>query len=450
MEVSGGAAVAQAGIPLRETPVNGEQARRLMRLGAWIIAGGVIPVAAWVSLAPLSMAVVAPAVVRVDLNRRPIQHLEGGIVREVLVRNGQQVQAGEPMLILGSVGVDADRNRLDYRVNIERASLSRLEAEQSFAARLRVPPELKAAAAADPRVAEAIDKEAMLFQARRSSLNSEISLLNLQRERVEQEIFALMSQLELAQNSLQLQQSYLETNQNLVKDGFISPTRVTQIEATVADYGAKLAAQRSELARGQQRLGDIDIKITAMRNQYMQQASDQIKVTAARLAEIEQEQRKSEDAASRQVVVAPASGEVIDLRFTSPGAVIGPGEAIAEIVPADAKLLVEARIRPEEVNHVFRDQPARIKFTAFKFRNAMMVQGTVTYVSADRLTDKATLEPYYSVAVEVDEGSLKSIEELHLQAGMPAEVYLEGSEQTALQYLVEPITSTFRRAAREM
>jgi HlyD family secretion protein len=450
MNGSDGIALAPGLRPATAPVANAEQARRLMRLGAWIVIGAVLPIAAWVSFAPLSMAVVAPAEVRVDLNRRPVQHLEGGIVQEVLVRNGQKVEAGEPLLRFGSVGIDADRNRLDYRVHIERASLARLEAEQTMAAEMRLPRDLRAAAAADPRVAKAIDKEQTLFQARRGSLDSEIALLQLQRERVEQEIVALAAQIERAQNSLQLQQDYLSTNLNLVKDGFISPTRVGQIEATVADYGAKIEAQRSELARGKQRLGDIDLKVTGMRNQYMQQASDQIKVTAARLTEIEQEQRKSEDAATRQVVVAPAAGEVIDLRFTSPGAVVGPGEAIAEIVPSDARLMVEARIRPEDINHVYRDQTARIKFTAFKFRNAMMVTGIVTYVSADRLLDRATQQPYYSVTILADEASLRSIEDLRLQAGMPAEVYLDGSEQTALQYLLDPITSTFRRAGRQM
>lgn len=447
--VAGPAAAADGRRNLRH-PSSPEQARRLTRLGAWIVLGGVLPIAAWVSLAPLSMAVVAPAEVRVDLNRRPVQHLEGGIVREVLVRNGQKVEAGEPMLVFGSVGVDADRNRLDYRVHIERASLARLEAEQTFAAALRLPRDLRAAAAADSRVAKAIDKERTLFEARRSSLESEIALLQLQRERVEQEIVALGAQIEQAQASLRHQQDFLATNLNLVKDGFISPTRIGQIEATVADYGAKIEAQRSELARGRQRLGEIDLKVTGMRNQYMQQASDQIKVTAARLAEIEQEQRKSEDAATRQVVVAPAAGEVIALQFTSPGAVVGPGENIAEIVPSDARLTVEARIRPEDINHVYREQQARIKFTAFRFRNAMMVTGTVSYVSADRLLDRATQQPYYSVTIHADEESLREIEDLRLQAGMPAEVYLDGSEQTALQYLIEPITSTFRRAGRQM
>ncbi|MBI2320476.1 MAG: HlyD family type I secretion periplasmic adaptor subunit [Betaproteobacteria bacterium] len=422
----------------------------LVRTGWWIVLGAIVPIGVWIVFAPLSMAVVAPGFVKVDLNRRPVQHLEGGIVRAVLVRDGQRVASGEPVLILGDVGVDADRNRLDYRVNVERAALARLEAEQTLSGTLGFPPELLAAAKQDERVRQALAKESALFQARRHSLASEVALMRTQRERIEQEMVALRAQIKQADASLGLQRKFFETNQRLVKDGFISTTRIEQIEGAVLDYAAKLEQQRSELARAAQRLVDIDLKIQSAQNQYAQAASDQLKATAARLGEIEQEQRKSEDAAARQVVVAPASGEVIDLKFTSPGAVVRPGEPIAEIVPSDARLMIEAHIRPEDINNVHLEQRARIKFTAFKYRNATLVTGKVAYVSGDRLIDRAANFPYYSVMIAADPASLASAGDLKLQAGMPAEVYIEGTQQTPLQYIVEPLTSTIRRAGRQM
>ncbi len=437
--------------PDRKTArASGEHAARLVRAGLWIVLGAIVPLGAWMIFAPLSMAVVAPAFVKVDLNRRPVQHLEGGIVRAVLVRDGQRVSAGEPVLLLGDVGVDADRNRLDYRVNVERAALARLEAEQALSKTLAFPAELQAAAQRDERVRLALAKETALFEARRHSLNSEVALMQTQRQRVEQEMEALRAQIAQAESSLALQRKDLEANRGLLKDGFISPARLAQIEATVLDYASKLEERRSELARAAQRLVDSDLRIKSLQNQYAQAASDQLKVTAARLAEIEQEQRKSDDAAARQVVAAPASGEVIDLRFTSPGAVVRPGEPIAEIVPSDVRLMIEAQIRPEDINHVHQDQNARIRFTAFKYRSSAMVTGRVTYVSGDRLVDRATNLPYYSVTILADADSLRTAGDLRLQAGMPAEVYIEGSKQTPLQYLAEPITSTIRKAGRQM
>jgi HlyD family secretion protein len=429
---------------------NRRQATRLVRTGAWIILGAIVPFGFWVGFAPLSMAVVAPAVVTVDLHRRPVQHLEGGIVREVLVRDGQHVKAGDPVLVLGDVRVDADRNRLRYRVHIERAALARSEAEQALAATLTFPAELHAAARQDARVAEAMAKETSLFQARRHALTSEMALMRAQRERVEQEISALRDQIRRGEHALAAHEKDLDANRSLLQEGLIAPLRVWQIEATVLDYAAKVEERRSELARAGQRLVDSDLRIKSIENDYVRTASDQLKLTAARLSEIEQELRKSEDAAARQVVAAPATGEILGLRFTSPGAVVQGGEPIAEVVPVDVKLLIEARIRPEEVNYVHREQRARVKFTAFKHRTTSLVLGTVTYVSADRLTDRATGFPYYSVMIAADADSLRSAGDLKLQAGMPAEVYIEGTTQTALQFLLDPITSTIRKAGREI
>lgn len=281
------------------------------------------------SFAHLSMAVVAPAFVKVDLNRRPVQHLEGGIVREVLVRDGQRVKAGDPALVLGDVGVDADRNRLSYRVHVG------LEAEQSLR-RLVFPAGLIRAAEEDDRIREVLRKEASLFAARRESMNGEVAPMQTQRERIEQETESLRAQIAQLQSSLDLQQQNLETNRDLLKAGYVSATRIVQIEAGVIDYAARLDERRSELSR--------------------------------------------------------------------------------------AGLMIEARIRSEEVNHVQLDQMARIKMTAFKYRNTSKVEGKVTYVSGDRLIDKATNLPYYAVTIAADAESLKSMSELKLQAGRPAEV----------------------------
>ena len=141
-----------------------EQARRLVRSGCWIVLGAILPLGLWMAFAPLSMAVVAPAFVKVDLNRRPVQHLEGGTVREVLVRDGQHVNAGDPVLVLGDVRVDADRNRLSYRVYLERAALVRLDAEQALAKTLVFPSELLLAAEQDERIKQALAERERLVQ----------------------------------------------------------------------------------------------------------------------------------------------------------------------------------------------------------------------------------------------------------------------------------------------
>lgn len=424
------------------------EAKKLARTGLLVLTLGLTPAAAWLALAPLSSAVVAQAHVKVDLDRRPVQHAEGGIVREVKVRDGQRVQQGEPLIVLGDVAVDADANRLTYRLLAERAGIVRYEAEQSGAA-LNFPAELTQAAAQDSRLAEQLAKERGLFNTRRESLQGQVALLRAQREKIAQEIVALKAQIEQATIASQHQKFELDRNRQLLKEGFIADTRIAQLESGVADYGVKLEERRSELARADQRMVDADLRIKGLESEYRQQASDQLKVALVRLQEIQQELRKSADASRRQVITAPAAGEVMNLRYTSPGSVISPREPVADIVPADPRLVVEAQIRPEDVSRVHQGQAANIRFTAFNTLTTPMVEGKVFYVSADRLVQRESQQPYYVVLVEADAASLKQAGELTLQAGMPAEVFIRGEERTPLQYLVEPVTLVLQRAGRE-
>lgn len=425
------------------------EAKRLARTGLLVLLVGLLPVGAWLAWAPLSSAVVAQAFVKVDLDRKPVQHAEGGIVRQVKVRDGQRVAKGEALLVLGDVGVDADVNRLSYRILTERAGLSRLEAEQVGASSLVFPPELAKASATDSRLAEQMVKEKSLFSARRDAVHGQTALLREQRVRIGAESSALKAQILQALASMQLQQAELERYRRLLKDGFVGETRIMQLEAAVADYGVKLEERRSELARADQRVIDTELRIKSLESDYRQQASDQLKVAAVRLSEIEQELRKSTDASQRQVIVAPEAGEVMNLRYTSPGSVLSPREPIADIVPSNPRLVVEAQIRPEDVQRIQQGQAANIRFTAFNTLTTPLVKGKVFYVSADRLVDRTTQRPYYVVLVEADAASLQQAGKVVLQAGMPAEVYIEGEQRTPLQYLAEPVTIMLTRAGRE-
>ena len=341
------------GTPLAEHLL---EAKKLARWAAAVLLFGLVPICVWLALAPLSAAVVANSFVKVDLDRRVVQHAEGGTVREVKVRDGQHVEQGEPLLVLGDVSVAADLNRLDYRVAVERASLARLEAEQMSARTIEFPADVLAAARSDPRVSEQVAKERALFSARRDALVGQSVLLRSQQVKVAQEATGLRAQIAQATESLKHQTAELETNRRLLNDGFISATRISQLEATVADYGVKLEEKRADLSRAEQRLVDADLRIKSLEGDYRQQASDQLKVSAAKLAEIQQEQRKTVDASSRQVIVAPVAGDVINLKFTTPGAVVSPREPILDIVPINPRLVVEAHIRTEDVSRVQQGQ----------------------------------------------------------------------------------------------
>jgi HlyD family secretion protein len=425
------------------------EASLLIRRGIFVLLAGVLPIAMWMTFAPISSAVVAPAFVKVDLNRRPVQHAEGGTVRKVYVRDGQHVRFGQPLLALGDISVDADKNRIDYRVQTEHASIARLDAEQMMARTISFPPELLAIAQSDVRLAKQLEKESALFFARRDTLQGQVRLLKVQRDKVAEEIVALRAQIDQAKDSIRFQKADLENNRKLLNEGFISATRIAQIEGIVADYGVKIEERRSELARAQQRTVDADLRIRSLESEYRQQASDQLKVTAARLSEIEQEQRKAGDASARQVITAPTDGEIIGLKYTTAGAVIPPRDTIADIVPKESRLVTEARIRTEDISRVQLGSAAEIRFSAFQYRTTKLMPGKIIYISGDRLVDPSSNLAYYSVLIEADQNSLARAGDLKLLAGMPAEVYIKGGERTAIEYLVEPITQVLRRAARE-
>lgn len=439
-------------LPASDRPFLAPHLDEVKRLGRWaagFLLAGVLPLLAWVAFAPLASAVIAPAVVKVDLDRRSLQHAEGGTVREVLVRDGQRVRANQPLLVLGDEAVAADVNRLDYRVIADWASVARLEAEQAGAATLTFPPEVLAGARDDARLQDHIAKERSLFVARRESLVGQVGLLRVQQGKISGEIEALQAQARQARQSLAHQVEELETHRRLHRDGFISSTRISQLEAGIADYRVKLEERHSELARAEQRRVDADLRIKSLEMEYRQQASDQLKTAAVRLAEIRQEQRKTVDAAKRQVIVSPVDGDVINLKFAAAGGVVSPREHIADIVPANPRLVVEARLRPEDISRVSLGVPARIRFTAFAFRTTSLVEGKVIYVSPDRLVEQGTNQAYYVAHIEASDASLAANKQITPQAGMPAEVYVDGEHRTALQYLLEPVLQVLRRAGRE-
>ena len=429
------------------------KARALARTGKFVAVAALLPAAAWLVFAPLSSAVVASGFVKVDLNRSIVQHAEGGTVRAVYVRDGQHVRVGEALIELGDVSVSADKTRLAQRLMGERAGLARLEAEQSRHARLEFPADLVEAARTDSNLRAQMDKEMALFSARINALEGQSALLRKQKVKIAQEVDSLNSQIANARQSAEAQGRELALNSALARDGLVSSTQVMQLEASTADYRAKLNERTGDLARADQRNGDIDLRISQLENDYRQQASDQLKLTNVRVQELEQELRKATDASRRQVLTASVDGEVIGLRITSPGGVLAPREAVAEIVPTHPHLVVEARIRTEDINRVQRDQLADIRFTAFKYRTTQLVSGRVTYIGADRQVDRDIGMAYYIVTVDVPPdavaAAVKGEDGAKLQAGMPAEIYLHGGERTPLQYLLEPVTQVLRRAARE-
>lgn len=371
------------------------------------------------------------------------------MIQEVLVRDGDHVAQGQLLLVLNDVRVDASFELVRQQLDSERARGTRLSAERDGSHGVSPPADLTARAEKEIRIKEFLDRERALFTSRSSTLNSQISLIKAQISQTKEEQAALTQQIAADTRALNLQQEQLKQNEGLIKQGFISQARLLELKRSVAEYESRRSERVAELAKSKQRHTELELKILGLRNAYMQTATDELKDNANKTFELQERLRPSVDAAERQRILAPTSGEVVDMKFTSAGAVIGPRDPIMDIVPKMAKLIIEGRIRTEDVNHVRSGSVADVRLIAFNQRITPVVEGKVTYVSGDRLMDRATNQPYYQINLDVAAEALKQAGDLKLQAGMPVEIFVKTTERTALSYLLEPVTAFVRRSFRE-
>ena len=424
------------------------EARRLIGLGLTVLVVLVISIGLWMVITPLTGAAIAPGAVKVDMNRKTLQHQEGGIIKEILVRDGSHVEAGETLLVINDVRVDANYDLLITQLDSEMAKASRLFAESTLDAGVAYAKELESRSE-ESRVKELMRRENAVFATRRQMLDTQIKLLKEQIQEAKAEAIALGEQVEAEKRAVTWQQEELLANQQLAEKGFMSNTRLLALQRGVADYEARLGEHRATLAQARQRAGDFELRIASLRNNYMKEAADELKEATAKTYDLRERLRPSLDAAQRQRVIAPVSGDVVDLRVTTVGAVVGPRESLLDIVPANPELIVEARVRPEDITYVKIGGDADVRLSAFKQRITPTVTGKVTYVSADSLTDNKTGATYYLTHVKLTPEALREAGDLKLQAGMPAEVFVKTPARTPLQYLLDPLTGFLQRSFRE-
>jgi HlyD family type I secretion membrane fusion protein len=242
----------------------------------------------WSAIAPLDGAVVAPAQIKVDLNRKTVQHQEGGIVRELLVRDGQTVRAGEPLVVIGDLRGTAELNLLGDQVREERVRMARAGAEAALADRFTVPAE--AGELSDYAV-----RESALFAARRRTLNEQVEALESEAQEARAQASALQAQIDAGEESEKLAMTELAMNEKLTQSGYVATARILQLKRALTDYRSKTAESRGQLAASRQRAADVKERIAQTRNQYRQQAADELKQSTAKLRELEEKLQPSRD-----------------------------------------------------------------------------------------------------------------------------------------------------------
>ena len=434
--------VSSSGLPLPSTDF-----RRPIRVGMSVIALALGGFGVWAACAPLDSAVIAQGVVAVESKRKAVQHREGGIVAQVLVTEGQRVEAGAVLARLKDAGAQASMVALTAERDAKLAEEARLLAERDGRAAIAFPPGLLDRAH-DPRVAEILRREADRFQERAKSLSGQLGILQSRVAQLEASRHGRAQLGDTTRRQIALMQEELAGLRGLEAKGYYPRNKLRAEERDLARLQGELYSERAGTAELDKQIGEAKLQAMQTRQKFQEEVATDLSRTEVELNDVGQKLVAARDEVERLAVVAPVAGVVQGLKIAGPGAVVPPGGEVAEIVPDNDRLVVESQINPRDIDRVHDGQPARLRFPAFNARVTPVIEGKVEVVSADRFTDPATRQGYYAARVEVPADQAARLPG-SLKAGMPVEVMIEGGARTPLQYFLKPLDDSFARGFKE-
>lgn len=405
----------------------------------------------WVATATLQGAVVARGEVIVETYRKQVQHLTGGIVEEILVREGDLVEKGDVLIRLDGERVLANRDLYRGQMDALLARQARLRAEKNKQDNIEWPISLLESDHM-PEVKENMQSEQEIFSSRLAAKNSQIDLYQAQIRQLEGQIEGQQRQAVSIENTISSLEDEISTKTPLLEDRYLDRSHIMELERALNANRGRKAELDTSIAMAGERIQELELQIENLEIQYTEKAASQLGDVRQSILELRENLRPAEDASRRLEIKAPASGVVVNLEVRTEGGVIQGGEPLMEIVPKNSRLIVSARVPPDKIDDVIHGQTASVSLSAFPTRYTPKVNGTVTYVSADRIDPRQqNMAPYYLVYLELDPDSLRSAidDPTRLTPGMPAEVYIQTEEKTVLTYLLTPITESLNRAFRE-
>ena len=401
----------------------------------------------WSMFAPLASAALAPGIVSPEGNRQLVEHLEGGIVKTIHVREGDTVEEGDPLVTLQDVHARSQYKQLRDRLVHLLAVEARLQAERLGRRTLAVSAEL--ADIDDPTVRRAIDAQTELFESRLLSQTGRERILESRVEQLHQQNAGLKNVTVAREEQIALMRQEIDSVQKLYDDGLERLPRLLNLRRGLAEIEAELALNHATIAENLQKIGETELQLLTMREQRAEEASGGLAEVERQLTELRSQLQLREDIMKRTVIRAPVAGSVLNIQPTTVTGVIGPGEAILEIVPDAPTLVVDAKVKPTDIDRVYAGMQARVILSAYAQRNQPLIHGTLRTISADRLIEDATGDAFYLAKVDVNKEDLIDLPEIRMIPGMPAEIMLLDSEQTLLEYLVGPLMQSFDRSFRE-
>ncbi|WP_051677702.1 HlyD family type I secretion periplasmic adaptor subunit [Bradyrhizobium sp. URHD0069] len=416
-------------------------------LAGWLIIaiffGGI---GAWAAIAPLNGAVVGNAVVKVDGNRKSIQHLDGGIVKELRVKEGDKVNAGVILVVLDETQARAEYDVLSQQYMVLRATEARLLTELDRGSELVMPEDLKTQ---DSYFKSVWNGQVSQFESRRAALEGQRSVIREKINQLGSQIVGAEAQVKAFTDQISSVRAEAKDIAPLVERGLIARPRILQLERTAFGLEGQIADAKANIAKARQAIAEQQQQIAQLDNDRMADVTKDLRDTQAKMLEVIPKAMNAKAVLGRMEIRSPYAGRVVALTVFSVGGVIQRGEKILDIVPDQDLLTIEAQIAVEDISDIRPNMRAEVHLTAYKQRIVPIIHGDIIHVSADRLTDPKTNNPYYVAFVRVDEAELAAMPNIKLYPGMPATVMIPTIQRTAFDYIVGPLVMSFNHAFRQ-
>lgn len=419
----------------------------------WVFAGLAIVVLSlggiftWAAIATISGAVVGQGLVVVESNIKTVQHLDGGIVAEIRVRNGDRVKEGDVIVRLDETAARSNLAIVVARLNELLIQRARLDAEHSGAEAVEVPLGLESQG---PAVASFIAAQRSLFAARRERQRGEIGLLRQQIAQLGETAAGMTEELDGKQRQSRLIKSEIQSVMPLLEQGLYTASKMLALEREAARLDGEIGRLRGDIARTRTTISETELKITQVQKETMQQVFTDLRDAQGKIAELEEQRVAIDDKLKRIEIRAPRAGIVHNLAVHTVGGVVAPGNPIMEVVPEEDRPMIEVRISPNDIDQVRVGQPATVRFPTFNQRTTPVLDGSVVNRSAAQLLDRATGLSYFTAMVELQPTELVKLGSgKSLIPGMQAEIFLETEPRTVLSYLVKPMLDQIERVFKE-
>lgn len=419
-----------------------------IRWGMWLLVLGFGGFMVWAFVAPIDEGVPAAGSVVIDTKRKTVQHLTGGIVREILVREAQQVKEGDVLMRLDDISAKSNYQAIRQQYFNLRAQENRLEAERRGAAQIQFHPDLLAAKN-DPLIIDYMNLQRQLFISRRTALQGELAILEQAISGTQETLRGLEALLEGKQIQLKLVREQLVGTRELAKEGYLPRNRWYDEERLAADLTASVGDLTANMARARKTLAELALRIAQRRHEFLRDVENQMADTASNVILANERLRVAQEELARTEIRSPADGFVVGLLVHTVGGVVPPGARIMDIVPEDVPLTLEVRVEPHLVDKIRADLPADIRIHAFVDQPDLVIAGRVMSVSADLVTEP-NIPPYYLARVAVTPEGMKELGRRQLQPGMPADIVIKTGERTFVHYLIAPLLRRVAASFREI